>query len=74
MDSRENDLEALKERNNRDDISHFQCSPQLIPSNQGRRASRFPLAIKFAPLALRPTGFRLLGQGSAGYHQGEEEQ
>jgi hypothetical protein len=39
-----NDHEALKERNNRDDISHCQCSLQSIPSNQGRRASRLPLA------------------------------
>ena len=48
--------EALKERNNRDDISHFQCSFQLIPENQGRRASRLPWLSYFAPLALRRPG------------------
>ena len=39
--------EALKERNNRDRISHFQCSVQLVPAHQGRRALRLPLAIIF---------------------------
>src|SRR5215211_1732517 len=37
---RRNDCEALKERNNRHHIPHFQCSPQLVPAHQGRRASR----------------------------------
>jgi len=34
------DREALKERNNPHGISHFQCSHQSNPFNQGRRASR----------------------------------
>ena len=45
-----NNREALKERNNRDDISHFQCSLQLTATNQGdalRSAQRLPLAIIF---------------------------
>src|SRR5262245_28423475 len=48
---------ALKERNNSDDISHFQCSLQNYSANQGRRASlRSALAPGyhiFAPSALR---------------------
>ena len=37
---------ALKERNIAGDISHFQCSLQIIPANQGRRASlRLALAL-----------------------------
>jgi hypothetical protein len=54
LDPRVNDHEALKERNNRDDISHFQCSLQLIPRNQGRRASRLPLAIIFRAVGAAP--------------------
>ncbi len=54
LDPRVNDLEALKERNNRDDISHFQCSLQLIPGIQGRRASRLPLAIIFRAVGAAP--------------------
>jgi hypothetical protein len=50
--------EALKERNNRDDISHFQCSFQLIPENQGRRASRLALAIIFRAVGAAPTWLR----------------
>ena len=44
---RVNNREALKERNNRDDISHFQCSLQTILDNQGRRASRLPPGYQF---------------------------
>ncbi len=54
LDPRVNDLEALKERNNRDDILHFQCSLKLIPGNQGRRASRLPLAIIFRAVGAAP--------------------
>jgi hypothetical protein len=49
-----NNREALKERNNNDDISHFQCSLQLILTNQGRRASRLPLAIIFRAFGAAP--------------------
>ena len=55
-----NNREALKERNNRDDISHLQCSLQLIPDNQGRRASRLPLAIIFRAFGAASIGFRRL--------------
>jgi hypothetical protein len=48
---------ALKERNNSDDISHFQCSHQFTSVNQGRRASLRPDACPWlsysAPSALR---------------------
>ncbi len=60
-----NDLEALKERNNRDDISHFQCSLQLIPSNQGQRASRLPLAIIFRAVGAAPDRIPTLGQAQS---------
>ncbi len=63
LDPRVNDLEALKERNNRDDISHFQCSLQLIPGNQGRRASRLPLAIIFRAVGVVPQGALAAAQG-----------
>ena len=51
---RVNNREALKERNNSDDISHFQCSLQLVSDNQGRRASRLPLAIIFRAVGAAP--------------------
>jgi len=54
-----NNGEALKERNNNDDISHFQCSLQLLLTTQGRRASRLPLAIIFRAVgAARPDSRR----------------
>jgi hypothetical protein len=45
-----NEREALKERDNYDGISHFQCSPQLIWLTRGdalRVAQRLPLAFIF---------------------------
>ncbi len=51
---RVNNREALKERNNSEDISHFQCSLQLVSDNQGRRASRLPLAIIFRAVGAAP--------------------
>ncbi len=51
---RVNNREALKESNNSEDISHFQCSLQLVFDNQGRRASRLPLAIIFCAVGAAP--------------------
>ncbi len=59
---RVNNREALKERNNSEDFSHFQCSLQLVSDNQGRRASRLPLAIIFRAFGAPQTDFRLLRQ------------
>ena len=56
---------ALKERNTAVDISHFQCSLNFIPANQGRRASlRLALAPGYRIPRLRrcATEFRLLRQ------------
>ena len=54
LDPRVNNREALKKRNNSEDISHFQCSLQLVSDNQGRRASRLPLAIIFRAFGATP--------------------
>ena len=62
-----NEREALKERNNYDDISHLQCSLQFDICQPG--ATRFallsacPWLSYFAPLALRLSGLRLFVQG-----------
>jgi hypothetical protein len=55
LDHKKTDDRALKGRNTPASISAFQALRRTFLINQGRRASRLPWLLYFAPLALVPT-------------------